>query len=115
MDEEMYHYPVRDWYIENFPDDELGQMLPYTIGDSLAAMYFDGEIDDDSSFADNPITFETYWQVLERGGDVYQLMRSQDVSAGDSIIRERIFTMISEEILDIDYDVIYNMWMRADG
>ena len=31
----------------------------------------------------------------------------------DSIIRERIFEKLSQE-LNVDYGVIYNMWLNAD-
>lgn len=75
---------VREWYMENYPDDELGASLNETV---------------------------TMWDVVGLlnaglGGRFYDL-----VGAGDSVIRERIFDRISK-IVHCDYDVVYDTWLK---
>jgi hypothetical protein len=107
--EELYHTPVKDWYIENFPTDDLGQELPDTLGE-VRGDFFAADIDADPAFADKPVTFEDYFIVLDGYGDVYDLMGP----AADSLVRERIFNGLAEAI-DEDYDYIYEQWLRAAG
>lgn len=72
---------VRDAYIKNFPDDELGLEI-------------------------NPrVTFKGVWNAMQNGVDFYGI-----ISVGDSLIRERIFAMMSEK-LHIPYDDIYDLWI----
>ena len=73
---------VRDWYVATYPTDDLGPKIPSGL---------------------------TFWDVvaaLNIGVDVYCVLWD----AGDSIVRERIFTRIAD-IMNCDYDVIYNTWM----
>lgn len=107
--EEMYYAPVKQWYMETFPSDELGAMLPDTIGEARGE-FFKYDIEEDPAFAEKPITFETYFTVLDNHGDVYDLMGS----AADSIVRERIFEQLAD-IIGESYDYIYDQWMRCAG
>ena len=74
---------VKKFYIEKYPDDELGV-----------------EIRDD-------ITFEDVYNKLKagEGEDIYDF-----IGVWDSLVRERIFGELSER-LDVDYDVIYDLWL----
>ena len=73
---------LKEFYIKTFPTDELGQDL------------------------DEKATFENLWDCLNDGTDVYECF-----GAGDSIVRERMFSKLSK-MLNISYDVIYEMWLR---
>ena len=75
---------VKDWYTEEFDDDELGE-----------------EIDPDLTFADLD-------KALTDKKDVYDVL-----GVADSIIRERCFAELSD-ILDVDYDDIYYRWLATD-
>jgi len=45
-------------------------------------------------------------KTMAKGGDIYDYM-----GVGDSLVRERLFTRLSE-MLDLDYDHIYNLWLE---
>lgn len=105
--EEMYYLPVKDWYIEAFPSDDLGQMLPDTIGQSHGE-FFKYDIEEDPDYANAPITFATYFTVLDNYGDVYDLMGN----AADSVVRERIFSQLAD-IIGESYDYIYDQWLKC--
>lgn len=77
---------IRDWYTtaESYKDDELGKEL-------------DGEI-----------TFSKLIQGMRKGRDVYDL-----IGVGDSIVRERIFSALSELYAKGDYGEIYNLWLHG--
>lgn len=71
---------VRDWYVDSYPDDEIGEDInPY-------------------------VTFEDVFFTLYHGEDIYDLL---DVA--DSVMRERIFDRLAQ-IWGVEYDVIYDMW-----
>lgn len=80
---------IKYWYQDNFPDDELGEELRYDI------------------------TFQDCWDFLEDSsqfdfdGDFYDW-----IGVGDSVVRERIFEELAE-LMDVDYDVVYNMWLDS--
>ena len=57
---------LRDWYMETFPTDDLGEYL-------------------------NNVLFEEIYKQLYRGVDIYNV-----IGVGDSIIRERVFLEMSE-------------------
>lgn len=44
-------------------------------------------------------------ETMAKGGDIYDYM-----GVGDSLVRERLFTRLSE-MLGLDYDHIYNLWL----
>ena len=73
---------IKEWYIKEYPDDELGI-----------------EINDE-------ITFYDLLGVLDAHKDVYEAL-----SVGDSIIRERVFSKLAD-ILKVDYDYIYYKWLK---
>lgn len=72
---------LRDWYMENFPTDDLGN-----------------EINPDATFQDLFDTLDSY-------GNVYKT-----IGIGDSIIRERLFAGLAE-IMGVNYEYIYEQWM----
>lgn len=72
---------VKQWYLENYASDELGQ-----------------EINEN-------ITFKDIFETLDSYGDVYETL-----GVGDSVIRERVFIKLAE-IMEVDYDYIYNQWL----
>lgn len=45
-------------------------------------------------------------ETMAKGGDIYDYM-----GVGDSLVRERLFTRLSE-MLGIDYDHIYELWLN---
>ena len=73
---------VRDAYIKKFPDDELGLEI-------------------------NPrVTFKSVWNAMQKGEDFYEIVGDEI----DTVIRERIFAMMSEKF-HIPYDDIYDLWI----
>lgn len=72
---------VKDWYIKNYPDDDLGNEL------------------------DGNISFARVLKSLEDEEDVYDV-----IGVVDSVVRERLFQRLAE-ILNVDYDAIYNTWL----
>ena len=74
---------VREFYVKNYPSDDMGADI-------------------------NPqATFDGLWNVLKTYGDVYEYLYVYD-----SIIRERLFEKLSID-KDVDYDVIYNQWLKT--
>lgn len=75
---------IREWYVNNplYKDDELGlELNPYA-------------------------TFTSVMQGMRKGKDFYEM-----IGVGDSIIRERIFCMLSQLYAKGDYGEIYNLWL----
>jgi hypothetical protein len=73
---------IKQFYLENYPSDDLGT-----------------EIDEGATFAgllNNIITTN----------DVYSY-----IGVGDSIIRERLFSKLAEQ-LNTSYDYVYNLWLK---
>jgi N12 class adenine-specific DNA methylase len=75
---------IRDWYIQAYPDDELG-----------------------SELAD--ITFSELYQGLANSENIYET-----VQIGDSTVRERLFTELSE-ISGYDYNHLYELWINSSS
>lgn len=77
---------VRKWYKEAYPTDEWAfQNL-------------------------NPgITFQDVYVCLLMKADIYAFL-----GAGDSIVRERVFTELAE-LMGVDYSVVYNQWMQSEN
>lgn len=73
---------IKEFYLENYPTDELGVELKETP------------------------TFSGLLNQLVIGGDVYEY-----IGVGDSIIRERLFERLAEE-LETSYDYVYNLWLN---
>lgn len=74
---------IKEWYIREYPTDELGEEM------------------------NEKITFEDLFYVLDNRKSVYD-----NLGAFDSIIRERVFSKLAE-IMQVDYDYIYNQWLNA--
>ncbi len=73
---------IREYYLETYPTDDLGLEL-------------------------NPTpTFAGLLNQLIIGGDVYRY-----IGVGDSLIRERLFERLAEE-LNVKYDYVYNLWIN---
>ena len=72
---------IREWYMSTYPTDDLCPEIK------------------------EALTFSDVVNSLNRNEDIYQTLRIPD-----SVIRERIFEELTQ-ILDIDYDVIYNKWL----
>ena len=74
---------IREFYVNNYPTDDMGKGINPTA------------------------TFDGLWNVLKTYGDVYEYLYVYD-----SIIRERLFEKLSID-KDVDYDVIYNQWLKS--
>lgn len=75
---------IKKWYMENYPTDELGIEL------------------------DSNITFNDLFIVLDTYKDVYKAL-----NVYDSIVRERVFNELAK-IMNVDYDYVYEQWLRSD-
>lgn len=77
---------VRDWYMLNYPDDELAkEMRPET-------------------------TFKDIVTALIKNENVYNVL-SDTIRGEDTVVRERVFTELADK-LHIDYDVVYDAWLH---
>lgn len=72
---------VKDAYCKEYSSDELGKDL------------------------DPKITFKQIYDGMKKGKNFYDM-----IDVGDSLIRERIFGMMSK-IFNVDYDEIYYTWL----
>ncbi len=73
---------IKEFYLANYPTDELGIELNETP------------------------TFAGLLNQLIVGGDVYKY-----IGVGDSIIRERLFEKLADE-LEVSYEYVYNLWLK---
>ena len=73
---------IREFYLYNYPTDELGLELNETP------------------------TFAGLLNQLIIGGDVYRY-----IGVSDSVIRERLFERLAEE-LGVSYEYVYNLWLK---
>ena len=53
--------------------------------------------------------FMDLWVALMNRKDVYKV-----IGVGDSIVRERLFKKLAD-LLDVDYDIVYDHWVSAVG
>lgn len=74
---------LRDWYVNNFPNDELGLMIS------------------------GANTFYDLFLALDCYQDVYKL-----IGVGDSIIRERLFHGLAD-CIGTDYEYVYSQWLKG--
>ena len=72
---------IKQFYLNNYPTDELGVEL------------------------NEKANFTGLLNELFTGNDIYGY-----IGVGDSIIRERLFSKLSE-ILNCSYDYVYNLWL----
>ena len=75
---------IKKWYVKAYPTDELG---PELVGNFAGAL-----------------------ETMAKGGCIYDYMGVGD-SVGDSLVRERLFTRLSE-MLGLDYEHIYQLWLN---
>jgi hypothetical protein len=75
---------IKEWYMEEYPDDEVGATL------------------------NDDITFEGLFETLDSYGDVYEYLGG----AADSVVRERCFAKLAE-IMQVDYSYIYEQWLLS--
>ena len=73
---------IREFYVAKYPSDDMGDGINPTA------------------------TFAGLLNQLIIGGDVYEYL-----SAYDSIIRERLFEGLAEE-LNVKYDYVYELWLN---
>ena len=73
---------IREYYLETYPTDSLGLELKETP------------------------TFAGLLNQLIVDGDIYQY-----IGVGDSIVRERLFEKLAEE-LETSYEYVYNLWLN---
>jgi hypothetical protein len=73
---------IREFYVKNYPSDDMGDGINPTA------------------------TFAGLLNQLIVGGDVYEYLYVYD-----SIIRERLFERLAEE-LNVKYDYVYNLWLK---
>lgn len=76
---------IKKWYQNAYPTDELGEEL------------------------NEKVTFDRLYDEMRTGKDVYVVLGS----GVDSIVRERVFTELSE-LLGVSYDAIYDLWLSGD-
>lgn len=75
---------IKEWYVKEYPSDELGAEL------------------------NNKITFYDLFMVLDNYKSVYEAL-----NVWDSIVRERVFGKLAE-IMNVDYDYIYEQWLKGN-
>jgi len=73
---------IREFYVKNYPTDDLGAGINPTA------------------------TFPGLLNQLIVSGDVYAYLYVYD-----SIVRERLFEKLAEE-LEVDYNYVYNLWLK---
>ena len=73
---------IREFYVAKYPSDDMGDGINPTA------------------------TFAGLLNQLIVGGDVYEYLYVYD-----SIIRERLFERLAEE-LNVKYDYVYNLWLK---
>jgi hypothetical protein len=73
---------IREFYVKNYPSDDMGDGINPTA------------------------TFAGLLNQLIVGGDVYAYLYVYD-----SIIRERLFEGLAEE-LNVKYDYVYDLWIK---
>jgi len=74
---------IREFYVNAYPTDDMGKGI-------------------------NPkATFAGLLNQLVIGNDVYEYL-----FVYDSIIRERVFEKLAEE-LEVGYEYVYNLWLNA--
>jgi hypothetical protein len=79
----MENTNIKQWYMNAFPTDELGE-----------------ELNENVRFNDVIVALDNY-------KDVYDLL-----GVYDSIVRERVFEKLSN-IMNVDYDYIYKQWLKG--
>lgn len=74
---------VKNWYVQKYPDDTLGQEIP-----------------------DNVTFLDVFNSMAMNGQDIYNTL-----NVSDSIIRERVMGQLAE-LMGESYNVIYYLWLN---
>lgn len=72
---------IRSWYQDHYPDDRAADGI------------------------NENVTFQDVFDALDRRRSVYKVL-----GVRDSIVRERVFAALVE-IMDVEYDYVYDQWM----
>ena len=75
----------KQWYMENYPGDELGAQM------------------------DNNATFYDLFETLDQYKNIHEKFQIEG-----AILRERLFEKLAE-ILDCDYDDVYYQWRDCNN
>lgn len=75
---------IKEWYVTNYPTDEVRNTL------------------------NDKATFNDLFNALDTYQDVYVVLGGD----ADSIVRERAFKKLSE-LLGVDYDYVYEQWLKG--
>lgn len=75
---------IKEWYMTEYPTDELGAEL------------------------NQDITFYDLFKVLDTYKSVYEAL-----NVYDSIVRERVFSKLAE-VMNVVYDYIYEQWLLGE-
>jgi hypothetical protein len=73
---------IKEFYLNNYPTDELGIEL------------------------NENVTFSGLLNELFQSGDIYRYL-----NVWDSLVRERLFTKLSEDLYQSS-DYVYNLWLK---
>lgn len=83
--ETEYKSSIKSWYEKAYDDDLASELNPES-------------------------TFEDLWITLTAKGDTKAQEVYNVLGVGDSVVRERVFGHLAT-LLNVDYDVIYYMWL----
>ena len=81
----MENQNIKQWYKKEYSTDTLGQEL------------------------NNNITFYGLFETLDNYQNTHKFL-----GVSDSVIRERIFAKLAQ-IMNVDYDCIYEQWLECEG
>ena len=84
MEENRLKLNVQEWYIGEYPTDDLVEEIKDTV------------------------TFEDIFEALDNYEDIYEVIGN----GIDSIVRERIFNKLAT-LMEVDYDYIYDQWLKS--
>ena len=102
--------PTVDKFIKDITEVETNRRRALSgttnLKSEIQQWYLDTYSDDELGWEIDPYaTFEDLLDALDDGKDIYNMC------ADDSVVRERVFEKLAE-ILKVDYDVIYDKWMK---
>lgn len=80
---------IKEWYGKTYPTDDMV-----------------------SDMRDN-VTFLDLFEAMDDYKDVYETI-FKNKWGGDSLVRERCFQRLAE-IMEVDYEYIYDQWMNCVG
>lgn len=119
LEEHENDYQIEDlrrvllpYYDDSYTITEAKEIEPTNNGlDKKVKEYYLEEFPEEEDFVEatpENITFRELYDRMQKGEDVYEIL-----DIGDSVVRERVFDELSR-LLDVDYDVIYKLWLNQD-